>query len=113
MMLYRPSLSDTTVRIFSISAGLAASTVTPGRTAPEVSLTTPAIPLAAACCADAAAGMRNAAEVFRETRRSAHRMMLRPTPPLVVRTMDVSSCHACGDQERRGARRDLHHSRAA
>ena len=36
-----------------MSAGLEASTVTPGSTAPDVSLTTPAIPLADACCADA------------------------------------------------------------
>jgi len=43
-MLYWPCESDTTVRTFSISAGLDASTVTPGRTAPEVSFTTPAIP---------------------------------------------------------------------
>ena len=36
------------VRTFSIRAGLLASTVTPGRTAPLVSLTTPAITLCAA-----------------------------------------------------------------
>ena len=34
--------SVTAVRTFSISAGLAASTVTPGSTAPELSVTTPA-----------------------------------------------------------------------
>src|SRR5437016_4189201 len=50
-MLYRPAPSETAVRTFSISAGLAASTVTPGSTAPDVSFTTPAIPLA--CCAHA------------------------------------------------------------
>src|SRR5579864_4287692 len=44
--LYWPSPSVTTVRTFSIRAGLAASTLTPGSTAPDVSLTTPAIPLA-------------------------------------------------------------------
>ena len=38
-----PALSVTTERVFSISAGLAASTVTPGNTAPDVSLTTPAM----------------------------------------------------------------------
>src|SRR5436190_297772 len=43
-MLYRPSPSETTVRTFSIRAGLAASTVTPGSTAPVVSFTTPAMP---------------------------------------------------------------------
>ena len=42
-----------TVRTVSMSAGLLASTVTPGITAPVVSLTTPAIPLA---CANAVAG---------------------------------------------------------
>src|SRR5262245_28095152 len=52
MILYWPSESVTPVRLFSISAGLAASTVTPGRTAPLVSLTTPAIAL----CAVARAG---------------------------------------------------------
>src|SRR5687768_4799482 len=41
-MLYWPCESDTTVRTFSISAGLDASTVTPGKTAPDGSLTVPA-----------------------------------------------------------------------
>src|SRR5205823_4433689 len=50
-IVYRPSASVTTVRTFSIKAGLAASTVTPGSTPPDVSLTTPATPLA--CCAEA------------------------------------------------------------
>ena len=40
-MRYWPLLSVTTTRTFSISAGLAASTVTPGSTAPEVSRATP------------------------------------------------------------------------
>ena len=39
---YRPVPSDTVVRTFSINAGLAASTVTPGSTAPEASRTVPA-----------------------------------------------------------------------
>ena len=38
---YWPVPSVTTERTFSISAGLAASTVTPGSTAPDASLTTP------------------------------------------------------------------------
>ena len=42
-MRYCPVPSVTAVRIFSISAGLAASTVTPGSTAPDASLTTPLI----------------------------------------------------------------------
>src|SRR5688572_21532331 len=40
-MRYCPEPSVTSVRIFSIRAGLAASTVTPGSTAPDVSLTVP------------------------------------------------------------------------
>ena len=43
MMRYWPDPSVTTVRIFSISAGLAASTVTPGNNAPEASFAAPAI----------------------------------------------------------------------
>jgi hypothetical protein len=43
VVLYWPVPSVTTDRTFSIKAGLAASTVTPGRTAPEVSLTRPAM----------------------------------------------------------------------
>src|SRR4029450_9796055 len=51
-MRYWPVSSLTTERVRSIRTGLAASTVTPGRTAPEVSRTTPVI----AACANAAAG---------------------------------------------------------
>src|SRR5215510_7649380 len=40
-MRYVPVPSVTALRVFSISAGLAASTVTPGRMAPEASFTTP------------------------------------------------------------------------
>src|SRR5436190_5935117 len=76
-MLYRPSLSLTAVRTFSISAGLDASTVTPGSTPPELSLTTPAIPLDVGACADAVTGNS-----------SAHIMMLRPTPTTFVRSID-------------------------
>ena len=47
-----PLASVTAVRTFSMSAGLAASTVTPGRTAPELSRTTPAID----ACANATDG---------------------------------------------------------
>jgi hypothetical protein len=45
--LYCPVPSVTAVRVFSISAGLATSTVAPGRTAPDASLTIPAIALCA------------------------------------------------------------------
>src|SRR5262245_7605726 len=81
-MLYRPSLSVTTFLDFSISAGLDASTVTPGNTAPDVSLTTPAIPLADACCADATDGSSD-----------AHMTTMTPKPPR-VRTIGSSFCHS-------------------
>src|SRR5258705_10548325 len=51
-MRYWPVASVTTDRTLSIRAGLAASTRTPGRTAAEVSLTTPVI----AACAKAVDG---------------------------------------------------------
>ena len=54
-MLYRPSPSVVTVRTFSMSAGLAASTVTPGRARPPLSRTTPAMP--PFCCAIAGAAI--------------------------------------------------------
>src|SRR5205823_1870211 len=51
-MRYWPVSSLTTDRTFSINTGLAASTVTPGNTPPDASLTTPVI----AACAKAAVG---------------------------------------------------------
>ena len=42
-MRYWPAPSVTAVRAFSIRTGLVASTVTPGRTAPDASFTTPAM----------------------------------------------------------------------
>src|SRR5262245_26235228 len=48
MILYWPCVSVDTDRTFSISEGLAASTVTPGSTAPVVSLTTPVNPVSCA-----------------------------------------------------------------
>ena len=52
-MLYWPEPSVTTVRTFSMSTGLDASTVTPGSTAPDGSLTTPAIVPSCASAAQA------------------------------------------------------------
>src|SRR5437016_2219528 len=52
-MRYCPVPSEAAERTFSMSAGLAASTVTPGSTAPDESLTVPAI----TACAEAAVGM--------------------------------------------------------
>src|SRR5687767_6534065 len=53
MISNRPFPSLTVVRTFSINTGLDASTVTPGSTAPDVSLTTPAID----ACANARLGV--------------------------------------------------------
>jgi hypothetical protein len=53
MIRYCPVSSVVAVRTFSINAGLDASTVTPGKTAPDVSLTTPVMD---DCCADVMAG---------------------------------------------------------
>src|SRR5947208_7017669 len=43
MMRYSPRSSVTALRTFSMRTGLDASTVTPGSTAPDVSVTTPAM----------------------------------------------------------------------
>src|SRR5215813_6409186 len=45
MILYAPEPSETATLLFSMRASLAASTVTPGSTAPDESFTTPAIAL--------------------------------------------------------------------
>ena len=57
VMLYRPCPSVTTVRTFSINAGLSAVTVTPGSTAPVSSDASPAMPCA---CVSAGAITTNA-----------------------------------------------------
>jgi hypothetical protein len=72
-MLYRPWASVTTVRVRSISAGLVASTVTPGSTPPDVSRTTPAILLGT--CAHAGAEINSSQPT--DTRIRARRI----TPP--------------------------------
>src|SRR5437867_7695003 len=58
-MRYWPVASVTTDRVFSISTGLVASTVTPGNTAPDASLTTPVI----AACAWTAEGRSNESRI--------------------------------------------------
>ena len=55
-MRYCPPPSVTTVRTFSMSTGLLASTVTPGSTAPDVSFTVPVI----VACANAMVGTSTA-----------------------------------------------------
>src|SRR5258705_8576264 len=69
-ILYWPAVSVTAVRVFSISTGLDASTVTPGRTAPVPSFTTPAI----ATCALAMAGTKQAAAQSSAVHRTTRRM---------------------------------------
>src|SRR5216684_615811 len=71
MILYCPELSVITDRTLSINAGLEASTVTPGSTAPDVSLTTPPMALV---CADATAGSR-ASSATPQTMRANVRML--------------------------------------
>ena len=57
MIRYSPFSSETALRTFSISTGLAASTVTPGSTAPDVSFTVPATLAALVPCAQAIGGI--------------------------------------------------------
>src|SRR5262245_14966203 len=77
-MRYCPAPSVTTDRLCSISDGLEASTVTPGRTAPDESRTTPVID---ACCANAADGTRIADHNTMAASRLANLMM----PPAWMR----------------------------
>src|SRR5262245_53564352 len=80
MMVYRPSSFVTAVLDFSISAGLEASTVAPGSTAPVVSLTTPAMPVV---CAETSTSARKA------TANAA--VSSAATVPLTVRVLTVTS----------------------
>src|SRR5689334_19738958 len=73
MILYKPCPSVTTVRTFSISTGLAASTVTPGRTAPLASLATPAI---APVVEDWAAPLAGTLSTSRVTSRTTRRWII-------------------------------------
>src|SRR5262249_31415054 len=74
-ILYAPLASVFTDRTFSISAGLAASTVTPGSTAPVASLTTPANAL----CARAVVG--SARHASATTNDIAIRLLVMQFPP--------------------------------
>src|SRR5436190_5808263 len=88
-MRYWPVPSVTTERTFSISTGLAASTVTPGRIAPDASLTTPVM----AACAQTEAGRRT--KVTTPTTRARSELRMRP-PDTDGRTYRVSGgFYAC------------------
>src|SRR3954471_20599189 len=75
-MRYWPELSVMAVRTFSMSAGLAASTATPGNTAPEASFTTPVIEP----CASASDGRQSSERTTTRTRPNAR---IRPSPTCV------------------------------
>src|SRR5437867_7713783 len=92
-MRYWPVPSLTAVRTFSIRTGLDASTVTPGSTAPELSLTRPVID----ACAYADAGI--IASQTRTNRILFHAVILPPgccdrvrKYSCVRRTQPVSGC---------------------
>jgi len=81
-MRYWPVPSVTADLIFSISAGLVASTVTPGRMAPDVSLTVPVI----AACARARFG--TAARTAAARKNNLVRMFLRRGESIQVHTSE-------------------------
>src|SRR5947208_15235935 len=83
MIRYCPLPSVMAVRVFSMSAGLAASTVTPGSTAPDGSLTVPV----REACANTVAGRR------KTTRIDRHFAKVR-IPPVLLNPEDRTS-HSC------------------
>src|SRR5712671_2930164 len=90
-ILYKPSPSVVAVLTFSISAGLLASTVTPGRTAFDESRTTPAM---APFCARASAGNKtNDAKAATPARQDCH---LHIRPPWVMRKKGFEKLRAIG-----------------
>ena len=90
-MRYDPSALVTAVRVFSMSDGLEASTVTPGRTAPEASLTTP-VRLA---CARATDGTSSSNPIITHTAR--HERMNTPFGYiLLIRDADLGPVVAPG-----------------
>src|SRR5207248_7931183 len=74
-ILYVPLASVVAERTFSIKAGLLASTVTPGNTAPVASFTVPANAL----CARAVAG--SASHASTTTNNIGIRLLVMPVPP--------------------------------
>src|SRR4051812_39178081 len=92
-MRKRPRSSVTTVRTFSISAGLDASTETPGRTAPELSRAEPAMD----AWANADAGRR----IDTANRNTALRTVRITQPPVRVTTR-IGPCGRSLYHNRRG-----------
>src|SRR5689334_8088511 len=95
-----PLPSVTTDRTFSMRAGLDASTVTPGRTAPEVSRTTPEIE----ACANATAGARQSAK-NRHPRRSTRFMVAPYAGRSLMRRNGGRSAPGFGEGSRFGAKK--------
>src|SRR3977135_2243578 len=101
MTRYSPRSSVTALRTFSMRTGLDASTVTPGSTAPDVSVMTPAMVAELVPCADAGTGA-NARPISNAT--ASLRIILlhsiTGTGPAALRTPD--DCTASGPSRRRG-----------
>ena len=95
-MVYRPVPSDTATRLPSISAGLAASTVTPGRTPPVLSLTSPVIELWASAAAGSRARQENAANAPRVNLTA----VIFPPRGCGCANVDISTMNACDPTER-------------
>ena len=83
MKRYTPLLSVTAVRTFSMSAGLATSTVTPGNTPPDESRTVPAMaPVPKVCASTSEGSIRIASVVTRVVAKEFRiiRFISRPSP---------------------------------
>src|SRR4249920_3289866 len=92
-MRYCPVSSVTPVRTLVMSAGLDASMVTPGSTAPEVSRTVPA-----RLCALARLGNTKRLAITTSNRISSRFMSENPPQPLVTRgALDSVCCNDCAD----------------
>src|SRR5262249_3966082 len=91
--LYSPLSSVVVVRTFSIRAGLDASTVTPGSTAPELSLAVPAMAPVLVPCARERAGCSNT-------------LRLMTIMPKRIRLIERSPCQMVDARQLLAARRD-------
>src|SRR5712691_4769267 len=108
-MSNRPCPSVTAVRAFSISTGLAASTATPGSTAPLSSVTTPAIRL----CALASAATNMNAHKHTDVRATFQGMRCPPVTtlveqPLLFRKGEAENQVPSPSTSLAAARRDRH-----
>src|SRR5687768_2819266 len=91
-MRYCPVPSLMTVRLFSMRAGLDASTVTPGRTAADASRMTPAI-VAWACTLFGSSRLPASATATNRTRRITN-LLLVPDNPLTCGSGGYHTCPA-------------------